>query len=252
MSAPGDAPTLLVIAGPNGSGKSTLRRWIEAQGIALPDHIDPDEIASGFDGNHTRRTREAQRIADDRRACFLSEGRSFSFETVMSHPSKIAFMRDARAAGYRIILFYVGIANPIVNVARVADRVAKGGHAVPTDKILARCDRSLSLLAEAARIADRAYVFDNSGLGGERCLSAMVEGGKLSTIASDPPDWVFKFLIAPLTIKAAPSWPAPAHPCHSGRQGGNEEAWGYMLLPPRGTTRLRSRRIFSEGRGVSL
>ncbi|MCQ6473341.1 hypothetical protein, partial [Vibrio parahaemolyticus] len=90
---------LLVIAGPNGSGKSTLRRWLEAQGVALPDHIDPDEIASGLDGDDARRTREAQRIADERRDRFVSEARSFSFETVLSHPSKIAFMREAQAAG---------------------------------------------------------------------------------------------------------------------------------------------------------
>ena len=204
MSAPGEPPTLLVIAGPNGSGKSTLRRWLEAQGIALPDHIDPDEIASSLDGEDTQRTREAQRIADERRGRFLSEGRSFSFETVLSHPSKIAFMREARAAGYCIILYYVAIADPLVNVARVADRVAKGGHAVPEEKIRSRYQRSMSLLAEAARAADRAYVFDNSGLGGERCLSAVIEGGDLSTVASDPPDWVSKFLIAPLTIEAAP------------------------------------------------
>lgn len=207
MSAPGDRPTLLVIAGPNGSGKSTLRRWLEAHGVALPDHIDPDEIAIGLDGDDTRRTRDAQRIADDRRARFLSEGRSFSFETVLSHPSKIAFMRDARAAGYCVILYYVGIADPLVNVARVADRVAKGGHAVPEDKIVARYERSMRLLAEATRVADRAYVFDNSGLGGARCLSAVIEGGKLSTVGSDPPEWVSKFLIAPLTTEAAPSTP---------------------------------------------
>lgn len=204
MSAPGEPPTLLVIAGPNGSGKSTLRRWLEAQGIALPDHIDPDEIASGLDGDDTRRTREAQRIANERRARFLSEARSFSFETVMSHPSKIAFMREARAAGYCIILYYVAIADPLVNVARVADRVAKGGHDVPEDRIRARYQRSMSLLAEAARAADRVYVFDNSGCGGERCLCVAIEEGRLRTLDPDPPDWVRKFLIEPLTIEAAP------------------------------------------------
>lgn len=203
MSARGDPPTLLVIAGPNGSGKSTLRRRLEAQGIALPDHIDPDEIASSLDGEDTQRTREAQRIADERRARFLSEGRSFSFETVLSHPSKIAFMWEAWAAGYFIILYYVGIADPLVNVARVADRVAKGGHPVPEDKIRARYERSMSLLAEAARVADRTYVFDNSGCGGERRLCAETERGRLRALAPDPPDWVRKFLIAPLTPEAA-------------------------------------------------
>ncbi len=204
MSAPGDPPTLLVIAGPNGSGKSTLRRWLEAQGVALPDHIDPDEIASSLDGDDARRTREAQRIADEWRARFLSERRSFSFETVLSHPSKIAFMREALAAGYYIILYYVGIADPLVNVARVADRVAKGGHDVPEEKIRARYQRSMSLLAEAVRAADRAYVFDNSGCGGERRLCVAIEEGRIRTSEPDLPDWARKFLIEPLTIEEAP------------------------------------------------
>lgn len=204
MSAPGEQPTLLVIAGPNGSGKSTLRRWIEAQGIALPDHIDPDEIASSLDGDDTWRTREAQRIADERRARFLSEARSFSLETVLSHPSKIAFMREARAADYYIILYYVAIADPLVNVARVADRVAKGGHDVPEERIRARYQRSMSLLAEAARAADRVYVFDNSGCGGERRLCVAIEEGRLRISEPNLPGWVRKFLIEPLTSEAAP------------------------------------------------
>ncbi|MDG4602318.1 MAG: zeta toxin family protein [Defluviicoccus sp.] len=204
MSAPGERPTLLVIAGPNGSGKSTLRRWLEAQGVALPDHIDPDEIASGLDGDDARRTREAQRIADERRDRFVSEARSFSFETVLSHPSKIAFMREAQAAGYYIILYYVAIADPLVNVARVADRVAKGGHDVPEERIRARYQRSMSLLAEAARAADRVYVFDNSGCGGERRLCVAIEEGRLRTFEPDQPDWVRKFFIEPLTTEAAP------------------------------------------------
>lgn len=198
-----ERPTLLVIAGPNGSGKTTLRQGLEASGIALPHHIDPDQIAATIEGDAQERSRAAQRVADDRRTRFLSERRSFSFETVLSHPSKIAFMRAARAAGYLVILYFVATADPLVNIARVADRVAKGGHDVPEDRVRARYERSLGLLATAAREADRVYVFDNSGCGDERRLCAAIEDGTLRVLARPLPGWVLLHFVAPLTARPA-------------------------------------------------
>lgn len=205
MSPASGQPTLLVIAGPNGSGKTTLRKWLEARGIALPNHIDPDEIASGLDGDDAWRTRQAQRIADEQRALFLSQGRPFSFETVLSHPSKIAVLRQARAAGYLVILYFVGTADPLVNVGRVADRVAKGGHDVPEDRVRARYERAMRQLAEAAGVADRTYVFDNSGCGTERRLCAASEGGTARILAQPLPDWVSRYFVAPLTAQPTPT-----------------------------------------------
>lgn len=54
-----ERPTLLVIAGPNGSGKTTLRQGLEARGIALPHHIDPDQIAATIEGDAEERSRAA-------------------------------------------------------------------------------------------------------------------------------------------------------------------------------------------------
>ncbi|MFZ1414773.1 MAG: hypothetical protein WAS73_09375 [Defluviicoccus sp.] len=62
---------------------------------------------------------------------------------------------------------------------------------------------AVAVAEDALGGADRAYVFDNSGLGGERCLSAVIEGERLSTAGSNFPDWVHKFLVAPLTMGVA-------------------------------------------------
>src|SRR3977135_3415426 len=87
-----DAPFLLVLAGPNGSGKSTLTDYLIEAGIDFGEYINPDRIAARLDLPEPTRSKQAQAIADfqrDRcRACQLS----FSFETVMSHPSKVDFM----------------------------------------------------------------------------------------------------------------------------------------------------------------
>lgn len=49
----------------------------------------------------------ASTIADLIRQKLLSTGKSFSFETVMSHPDKIDFLAKASAAGYRNYLYFI-------------------------------------------------------------------------------------------------------------------------------------------------
>jgi predicted ABC-type ATPase len=73
-------------------------------------------------------------IADFIRQYLLNGGASFTFETVMSHPSKVEFMRDARAAGYRTYLYFVSTEDPDINLDRVNIRVQGGGHPVAPRK----------------------------------------------------------------------------------------------------------------------
>ena len=113
---------------------------------------------------------------------------SFSFETVMSHPDKVQLLRVARAAGFRTYLYYVATEDPAINVARVRLRVSQGGHDVPEAKIVCRYARSLGLLRETIRHADRAYCFDNSGA--EPWYFAEIIAGRTIELQSDTmPDW---------------------------------------------------------------
>jgi predicted ABC-type ATPase len=103
-------------------------------------------------------------ITDFLRESLLTARASFSFETVMSHRSKVDFLADARAMGYRTYLYFIATDSPNLNVLRVKNRVALGEHSVPEAKVVERYHRSLALLPEAIALADRAYLFDNSGL----------------------------------------------------------------------------------------
>ena len=87
----------------------------------------------------------------------------FSFETVFSHPSKLAIMQKAAEAGYKVYLYYVATASPELNKDRVLTRVSQGGHDVPPHLIESRYHRSLELLLPAIRLAYHAYIFDNTG-----------------------------------------------------------------------------------------
>jgi predicted ABC-type ATPase len=130
-------------------------------------------------------------IADLIRQRLLEKGVSFTFETVMSHPSKVEFMREAQARGYRTYLYFVSTENPEINVDRVEIRVQEGGHPVEPAKVRERYVKSLNLLPEAVAASDRAYVFDNSGH--SSVLLAEVTGGtQLEYRTEDIPDWFFE------------------------------------------------------------
>ena len=119
-------PFVVVIAGPNGSGKSSLTRHLLAQGFDFADYINPDDIAAELEGSYEERVRRAQAMADERRAEAIAARRSFSFETVFSHPSKLDVLDQARRAGYEVLLFFVAVDDPTINVERVKTRVHLG------------------------------------------------------------------------------------------------------------------------------
>jgi predicted ABC-type ATPase len=89
-------------------------------------------------------------------------GVSVMAETVLSSPKYVGRVAAAKRMGMRIGLIYVVLQTPEIAIARVAARVAAGGHDVPADKVTARWRRSLENLPHFFREADVAFVFDNS------------------------------------------------------------------------------------------
>nr|WP_092074055.1 zeta toxin family protein [Dendrosporobacter quercicolus]NSL47786.1 zeta toxin family protein [Dendrosporobacter quercicolus DSM 1736]SDM76348.1 Predicted ABC-type ATPase [Dendrosporobacter quercicolus] len=154
---------LVVIAGPNGSGKSTITEKIYAANPGdLPSlYINADEIAKQYQLKALAAAEEADRL----RRTAIRQGQSFAMETVMSTDAKIALLKAAKAAGYVIYFLFVTTQDPMINVERVRNRVLKGGHDVPADKIRSRYHRTMARLAEATRIVDVARIYDNSGEG---------------------------------------------------------------------------------------
>ncbi|MEL6786466.1 MAG: zeta toxin family protein [Cyanobacteria bacterium J06607_15] len=151
-----------MFAGPNGSGKSTITPSFQAEPDFPSNYINPDEIALSLGGNIMERAYEASAIAANYRDECVRNGESFAFETVMSHPSKLALLEKAKNAGFEITLVFISTKDPRYNVARVQDRVAKGGHDVPEDKIISRYHRTHTYLPIAISLANRAYIFDNT------------------------------------------------------------------------------------------
>jgi predicted ABC-type ATPase len=127
-------------------------------------------------------------LADFLRREALGAGKSLTFETVMSSPDKVLFLRDARQRGFRTYLYYIATEDPEINVERVRNRVADGGHDVPEAKIRERYHRSIGLLGEAVRAADRAWLFDSSG--DQAWFVAEARDGTMLELKSDQmPNW---------------------------------------------------------------
>jgi len=80
----------------------------------------------------------------------------------MSHISKVDLLAQARAAGFQTVLYFVATEDPNLNVLRVAQRVALGGHPVAEEKIRSRYARAMTYLPAAIAEADRSVLFDNS------------------------------------------------------------------------------------------
>lgn len=130
----------------------------------------------------------ASATADFIRHALLESGTSFTFETVMSSQDKVSFLKKAQERDFRTYLYYVATEDPIINISRVRNRVRLGGHPVPEDKIVSRYSRSVSLLADAIRHTNRAYIFDNSRR--QHIWLAEVTDGRVLEMKSDSmPVW---------------------------------------------------------------
>lgn len=141
--------------------------------------------------------REAQR----RRREHIDRRESFAFETVFSHPGKLAEIKLARKAGYFVRLVFIGLANPQLCIARVQRRAALGGHSVPVDRIPGRYARNLETLAKAVPLVDEALIWDNSAEDQAPRVIVEFQDGKVKTQAATLPAWAMKAL-GPLLEKS--------------------------------------------------
>lgn len=132
-------------------------------------------------------------IADYLREKLLLSCSKFSFETVMSHESKLAFINKAKVANFKTYLYFITLHNPDLNVLRVKSRVGLGGHNVSEKKIIERYYRTMDLLFDTIKLVDKAYLFDNSA--GEPKLIAQMEDGELKTLVEYAPAWYQEYVL---------------------------------------------------------
>ncbi len=123
-----------LVVGPNGAGKSTFIDEILADFLPLSRVVSADLIARRrWPDDPDSHAYEAARVAADTRSALIEEGEQFISESVFSHPSKLALIDEAQAAGYFVALHALLVPEHLT-VARVVARVRSGGHSVPEAK----------------------------------------------------------------------------------------------------------------------
>ena len=132
---------------------------------------------------------EAAKIAEAIRLRLLQDGRTFCFETVFSHPSKIDFVANAKALGYEIVLVFIHLEQIQLNLARIAQRMSEGGHTVPDEKVKARIPRVLQLVKQVLPLCDQAYILDNSCADNPFQQIGAIRSGCLELNQTSVPAW---------------------------------------------------------------
>jgi predicted ABC-type ATPase len=137
-------PNLYIIAGCNGAGKTTASYTILPEMLNCREFVNADSIASGISPfNPQHAAFAAGRIMLQRIHQLIYEKEDFAFETTLSTRSYVSLIKFARKAGYEISLLFLWLESPELAKQRVAERVSKGGHDIPSDVIERRFYRGL-------------------------------------------------------------------------------------------------------------
>ena len=155
---------LYIIAGCNGAGKTTASFTILPEVLDCKEFINADEIAKGLSPFQPESVAmQAGRIMLARMDELLQKGETFAFETTLATKSYKQKIEWAQANGYEVTLLFFWLDSPNMAKKRVAQRVAEGGHSIPSETIERRYHNGITnLFAIYINMVDICYIFDNS------------------------------------------------------------------------------------------
>ena len=155
---------LYIIAGCNGARKTTASFTILPEVLNCKEFINADEIAKGLSPFQPESVAmQAGRIMLARMDELLQKGETFAFETTLATKSYKQKIEWAQANGYEVTLLFFWLDSPNMAKKRVAQRVAEGGHSIPSETIERRYHNGIvNLFAIYIDMVDICYIFDNS------------------------------------------------------------------------------------------
>jgi predicted ABC-type ATPase len=158
-------PTIYLIAGCNGAGKTTFAKEFLPHEVKCLRFYNADEIARGLSPlNPSASAIKAGRLLLGEVRNSIDRHETFALESTLSGKTYVRLLQNAKRHGFRIYLHYLWLSAPAIAIARVRERVKKGGHDVPVSDIKRRFTRSLRHLVSAyAPLADRWAIWNNEG-----------------------------------------------------------------------------------------
>ena len=213
MPKKAQTPRIYVLAGTNGAGKSSIAgaMFIEA-GV---EYFNPDEAAELLRVANPGITLEQSQSAawDEGRRLLeraIDERLDYAFETTLGGRTIPVLLENAIQAGIEVRIWYVGLTNAELHIARVHARVKRGGHDIPEDRIRQRYARSLLNLIQLMPTVTELRVYDNSieadphtGAMPEPRLIVHLNRGKLLNVCelASTPEWAKPIVLRALTSR---------------------------------------------------
>ena len=159
------ARKIIIVAGPNGAGKTTFARHFLPREADCPAFINADLIAAGLSPFRPEAAAlRAGRILLAEISSKVARSESFAFESTLAGRGYARSIPRWQAAGYHVKIVFLSLPDAELAIARVAARVAQGGHDVPEDAIRRRFKTGLDNFRRIYRpLADGWVLYDNSG-----------------------------------------------------------------------------------------
>ena len=176
-----------IIGGVNGSGKSSLRGTLVAQRNDMGVIVDTDAITASCGGDKILGGKKAIKIIN---AC-LEKGCNLTQETTLSGKMIEKTISRAKEKGYYIKLYYVAVGTVEESLARIKNRVAKGGHNIPAEDVIRRYNKRFVDLSRILPLCDEAQFYDNEN---GFIQVAEYSNGEITKKGDAVPDWLVELM----------------------------------------------------------
>lgn len=176
-------PRLFIISGCNGSGKTTASYTLLPEILECSQFVNSDEFAKYFAPFNPEKAYVAASRYMLLKIRYLFEHRAdFCIETTLATRSLLQIIKKAQSDGYFVTIIYFWLNSPDLAVARVAARVAAGGHNIQEETVRRRYNMGLHyLFRDFMPICDKWMLADNS----EVPFKVVAEGDKDGMIVRD-------------------------------------------------------------------
>lgn len=166
-----------IVGGVNGVGKSSFTGVLKERSSELGTIIDVDKITAELGGKAAlRKINEC-----------IEKGVSFTQETTLSGRKTEATARQVSELGYCVRLYYIGLDTAEESLARIENRVRRGGHNISTDDVHRRFEGRWEAVSKVLPYCDEAEFYDNDN---GFVKVAEYRNGELRPVGDCCPDWL--------------------------------------------------------------
>ncbi len=164
MNTAANNKRIMIIAGPNGAGKTTFAREFLPNEADCRNFVNADLIAAGLSPFAPELAAfKAGRLMLEAISEHARRGESFAFETTRSGLTYAQMIPAWQADGYSVTLIFLSLPNAEMALARVAGRVAQGGHNVPEVIVRRRFAAGIRNFDRYKLLVNGWQLYDNSG-----------------------------------------------------------------------------------------